>query len=194
MPLKLVLKSFFNLLSLILVSPLILLEKLYSLFSSSEKLFQTYGQVLSLIPGLVGVYLRRAFYFLTIRHCSLDCYISFGTLLTHKETEIGRGVFLGDYCEVGKVRIGENTLIGSNVDIISGKYTHHFSNPAQPIHQQGGIFKQIQVGANSWIGNSAVILANLGEHCVVGAGSVVVEDIPSGSVAVGNPAKVIRQV
>ncbi len=194
MVLKSVLKSFFNLLSLILVSPLALLEKLYSLFSSSEKLFQTYGQLLSLIPGLTGVYLRRGFYFLTIKHCSLDCYISFGTLLTHKETEIRKGVYLGDYCEIGKANLGENVLIGSNVDIISGKYTHFFSNTAQPIRQQGGAFKQIQVGADSWIGNSAVILANLGERCVIGAGSVVVEDLPSGSVAVGNPARVIRQV
>ena len=191
---KTILKWIFNLISLGIASPLALLEKLYSRFSKSEKLFQTHGQILSLVPGLAGVYLRRAYYCLTTKACSLDCYISFGTLLTHKETEIAKGVYLGDYCEVGKVKIGENVLIGSNVDIISGKYTHLFSDPSVPIHVQGGVFGQIQIGSNSWVGNSAVILANLGEQCVIGAGAVVVKDIPPRSVAVGNPARVIRQI
>jgi len=194
MMIKVILKWVFNLIALVLISPLALLEKGYSLFSKSEKLFQTHGQILSLIPGLVGVYLRRAYYFLTVKSSSLDCYISFGTLLSHKQAEISKGVYLGDYCAVGKVKIGENVLIGSNVDIISGKYTHLFSDPSLPIPSQGGIYEQIQIGANSWIGNSAVILANIGEKCVIGAGSVVVRDIPPCSVAVGNPAKVIRQI
>ena len=191
---KIILKCLFNLIALVLVLPLALLEKGYSLFSKSEKLFQTHGQILSVVPGLVGVYFRRAYYFLTVRKSSLDCYISFGTLLSHKQAEISKGVYLGDYCAVGKVKIGENVLIGSHVDIISGKHTHLFSDPSLPIHSQGGVFEQIQIGTNSWIGNSAVILANIGEQCVIGAGSVVVKEIPPRSVAVGNPARVIRQI
>lgn len=194
MKVKQLLKGVLNLLCSVLVSPLAALEKLYSLFSASESLFQTYSQVLSLVPGLAGVYLRRAFYRLTLKSCSLDCYISFGTLFTHKDTEIGKGVYVGDYCEVGKVKIGENVLIGSNVDIISGKYTHQFGNRNLPIYSQERIFQKIMIGPNSWIGNSAVVLANIGEHCVIGAGSVVVKDIPSHGLAVGNPARVIKQL
>src|SRR5574341_1152776 len=132
MVMKLILKWFFNLIALALVLPVALLEKGYSLFSKSENLFQTHGQIFSLVPGLLGVYFRRAYYFLTAKSCSLDCYISFGTLLSHKQAEISKGVYLGDYCAVGKVKIGENVLIGSNVDIISGKYTHLFSDSSLP--------------------------------------------------------------
>src|SRR4030067_1844058 len=96
MVMKIILKCLFNLLALVLFWPLALLEKGYSLFSKSEKLFQTHGQILSVVPGLVGVYFRRAYYFLTVRKSSLDCYISFGTLLSHKQAEISKGVYLGD--------------------------------------------------------------------------------------------------
>jgi acetyltransferase-like isoleucine patch superfamily enzyme len=51
-------------------------------------------------------------------------------------------------------------------------------------------FTRIRIGRNAWIGNSAVVMADVGDNGVIGAGSVVVKPIPADSVAVGNPAMV----
>ncbi len=53
----------------------------------------------------------------------------------------------------------------------------------------------MRIGAGSWLGHGALVLggANIGEHVVVGAGAVVTGDLPDYSVAVGNPARVIRR-
>ncbi|HLN31099.1 MAG TPA: hypothetical protein VK395_25385, partial [Gemmataceae bacterium] len=53
-------------------------------------------------------------------------------------------------------------------------------------------FEQVVIGTNCWIGNSTVIMADIGANCVIGAGSVVVRSLPARSIAVGNPARVVR--
>jgi acetyltransferase-like isoleucine patch superfamily enzyme len=50
----------------------------------------------------------------------------------------------------------------------------------------------VAVGRDCWIGSHTVVMADIGEGCVIGGGSVVTKPIPAWSVAVGNPAKVIR--
>ena len=60
----------------------------------------------------------------------------------------------------------------------------------QPIVQK----KEVYIGDGSWLGeNVCVIGASIGKHCVIGANSVVTKDIPDYSIAVGSPAKVIKQ-
>jgi acetyltransferase-like isoleucine patch superfamily enzyme len=90
------------------------------------------------------------------------------------------------------VAIEEDVTIGSNVDLLSGRRQHHFDDFDSPIQKQGGTLTAIRIGRNSWIGNSAVIMSDIGADCVIGAGSVVVKPIPGRSVAAGNPAYVIR--
>lgn len=89
--------------------------------------------------------------------------------------------------------IESNVLIGSNVHILSGKYAHDFSTSDTPIRLQKISRRIVGIGENSWIGNGAIIMANVGRECVVGAGSIVTKDIPDNSVAVGNPARVIKE-
>ncbi len=50
----------------------------------------------------------------------------------------------------------------------------------------------MRIDRNSWVRNSCVVIADIGENCIVGAGSVLVKPIPARSVAVGNPAQVVR--
>lgn len=50
----------------------------------------------------------------------------------------------------------------------------------------------VTVGEGSWVGSGAVLLADVGHHCVIGAGSVVTRPIPDYAIAAGVPAKVIR--
>jgi acetyltransferase-like isoleucine patch superfamily enzyme len=55
-----------------------------------------------------------------------------------------------------------------------------------------GNFEEVQIGADCWIGAAAIVMAEVGAGSTVGAGSVVVQPIPASSVAVGNPARVIK--
>jgi len=58
---------------------------------------------------------------------------------------------------------------------------------------ESGEREVITIGANCWIGSSAVIMADVGEGTTIGAGAVVTKPIPAGVVAVGVPARVIKQ-
>lgn len=85
-------------------------------------------------------------------------------------------------------------MIGSFVNILSGSRQHAFSDPEKSIQDQGGSFVEITVGEDCWIGNNSVLMADVGTRSVIGAGSVVVKEIPSYSVAVGNPCRVIKNL
>jgi acetyltransferase-like isoleucine patch superfamily enzyme len=157
-----------------------------------EAVFGGCSELLSLVPGKPGVFLRRAFYRMTLDRCATDCHIGFGTTISHPDTEIHPGVMVGSRCTVGKSVLERDATVGSNVDILSGRHQHGFGRLDVPIQGQGGCFRRVVIGRNSWVGNSAVVMADVGAHCVIGAGSVVVRPIPEGSVAAGNPAAVKR--
>jgi virginiamycin A acetyltransferase len=144
------------------------------------------------MPGKPGIFARRSFYLMTIDRCATDCHIGFGTTLSHSQVSIGPGVMIGHRCTVGNAVIGRDATIGSNVDILSGRRQHGCDRTDRPIQDQGGEFTQVRIDANCWIGNSAVVMADVGTDCVIGAGAVVVKPIPANAVAVGNPAVVKR--
>ena len=72
---------------------------------------------------------------------------------------------------------------------------HEYKNINLPAKNQGiRIVKKVIIGEGSWLGeNVCVCGASIGKHCVIGANSVVTTDIPDYSVAVGSPAKVVKQ-
>lgn len=177
----------------LIIMPAYIFYKLHGFFIKNERFFCTLSQAVSLIPGTFGNYIRLEFYKLTLKKCSKDCYIGFGTLITHRDVDIGENVFIGAKCMIGMASIGDDTLIGSNVDILSGKRQHGFQSLDLPIRQQEHIFEQVHIGSNCWIGNSAVIMSNIAEGCIIGAGSVVSYEIDAYSIAVGNPAKVVKK-
>ena len=176
----------------LLMAPVVILFKTLNAFSHGDGLFSSFSQVLCLIPGKIGCYLRVVFYRYTLSHCPLDVVISFLVLLSQQDTEIASGVYIGPQCNIGKCRIGTNTLLGSGVHVMSGKGQHAIDSLDIPIKDQGGTFEKISIGEDCWIGNAALIMANIGDKCVIGAGSVVVTDIPAYSIVGGNPAKIIK--
>ena len=91
------------------------------------------------------------------------------------------------------VIIGDDVLTANNVYISDN--LHSFEDIKTPIMQQPVRFKQsVHIGQGSWIGeNVCVIGASIGRNCIIGANSVVTRDIPDFSVAVGVPARVIKQ-
>ena len=171
-------------------APLWLLARLEEALTGGEGCFTACSELLSLFPGKLGVFVRRGFYRMTLDKLATDCSLGFGTTIAHRQVCIGRGVYVGNRCTIGRVAIEEDVTIGSNVDMLSGRHQHHFARLDQPIQQQGGSFAQLRIGRNSWIGNSSVVMADIGSDCVIGAGSVVVKEIPAGAIAAGNPAVV----
>lgn len=159
----------------------------------SDAAFQAYSQVISLLPGLSGEYLRRAFYAQVFEGCGRDFTVSFGTVFSKQGVRVGERVYIGMHCTVGHVDLGDYVTIGSNVDILSGTAQHNFDDMEIPIQDQGGSYSTIKIGVNSWIGNGSVIMANIGDNCIVGAGSVVTKPLPEKVIAAGNPARIIRE-
>lgn len=94
---------------------------------------------------------------------------------------------------IGPVHIGNHTNIAQGVTI-SG-LNHIFHDVTKTIAEQGVSTSLIQIGDDVWIGANAVILAGveIGQHCVIAAGSIVTRSVPPYSICAGNPAKIIKQ-
>jgi acetyltransferase-like isoleucine patch superfamily enzyme len=78
------------------------------------------------------------------------------------------------------------------VQILSGRRQHGRGQDGRLEGAENGVFEVIPIGSDCWIGAGAIIMAEIGEGTTIGAGSVVTRPIPAHSVAVGNPAKVIK--
>lgn len=87
------------------------------------------------------------------------------------------------------VIIGDDCMLAQNA-FVSDADWHDLYDRSAPV----GSTREVVIGANVWIGDSAIICkgVHIGENAVIGAGSVVVKDIPANAVAVGNPAAVIK--
>lgn len=119
------------------------------------------------------------------------------------ETGAGGGVTIGDDTHIqprcqfagfhSEIRIGSRVDIAPNCAFYP--YDHKIE-PGVPIRQQALSSKgPIVIGDDVWLGTGVIVLSGvtIGEGAVIGAGSVVTKDIPAGAVAVGSPAKIIKQ-
>jgi maltose O-acetyltransferase len=125
--------------------------------------------------GGESVWLQPPFY------CDYGCHIF-----------LGENVYFNFNCvvlDVCDVHIGDRTLIGPAVQIYAA--THPLDSELRKTREYG---KPVRIGSDVWIGGGAIILpgVTIGDRCVIGAGSVVTKDVPAGSLAVGNPARVVR--
>lgn len=91
----------------------------------------------------------------------------------------------------GGLEIGDGTIIGPGTMIHTA---NHETETDRPIPEQGWILGKVTIGPGVWIGMGVCILpgVTIGEGAIVGAGAVVTKDIEPWGVAVGNPAKVIK--
>ena len=94
--------------------------------------------------------------------------------------------------DVAQIRIGQDCQIGPNVQLLTP--THPID--PQPRRDKLEAAKPITLGDNVWLGGGVIVCpgVTIGDDSVIGAGSVVTRDIPAGVIAVGNPARVIREI
>ena len=110
-----------------------------------------------------------------------------------KNITLGKNVFINSGCrfqDQGGITLGDNSLIGHNVVIAT---LNHDMNP----EARGNLIPSpVKIGSRVWIGSGSIILpgVTIGDGAVIGAGSVVTKDVPENSVAVGNPARVIKSI
>lgn len=156
-----------------------------------ERWFAACAELLSLIPGRVGSVVRKAFYNATIHHCAERAYISFGVLLVRRAASVGDDVYIGPYSIIGSATIGNAVKIASRVSITSGRHQHGRETVAADPRPR---LEPVTIGDESWIGEGAIVMADVGKRCIVGAGSVVVRPVPDGAVVAGNPARPISSL
>ncbi len=129
-------------------------------------------------------------------YSSLSAGVSLGHDLDHD------AVTIGDRCLIGRgtgivgherIVIGDDVFTGHHVYITDAN--HGYEDTREPVGRQFAEARPVVIGDGSWLGHGSVVLpgVTIGRHVVVGAGSVVTDDLPDFCVAVGNPARVIRR-
>lgn len=108
---------------------------------------------------------------------------------------IGRNGFVNFNCvflDCAPIEIGDDLQMGPAVQLYTAQH------PLEPDLRRAGLeyARPIRIGNNVWIGGGAIVLpgVTIGDDSVIGAGSVVVRDVPPASVAVGNPARIVRHL
>lgn len=125
-----------------------------------------------------------------------DCYIEppFHANFGGKHVHFGNGIYSNfnlTLVDDTHIYVGDDTMFGPNVTVATAG--HPILPQLRPQYQYN---MPVHIGKNCWIGAGAIILPGItiGAYSVIGAGSVVTKDIPSGVVAVGNPCRVLREI
>lgn len=129
-------------------------------------------------------------------NASMSCYTEYGGTKLKPHLKIGDRFLAGQYLKIlcaGNIVIGNDVTFGGNVFISD---ENHGLSPLTPNYLDNDLMvKNVTIGDGVWIGEGVKILpgVNIGKKTVIGAGSVVTNDIPAYTIAVGNPCRVIKK-
>ncbi|MEZ6141163.1 MAG: acyltransferase [Zavarzinella sp.] len=192
MNLREIIKSSVRGLATIAVLPLLFMHFLKIPLLGKNRALEGTSQLMALLPGLIGQYLRRATLAWILEECHPTASIGFGTIFSRVQCKIGPNVYIGPYCSLGNVVVERDVLIATAVQIPSGGKMHGIADLTRPIREQPGEFTTVTIGRGVWIGSGAIIMADVGEETVIAAGAIVTKPIPTWVIAGGIPAKVIK--
>ena len=176
--------------ALLLVWPFVAVAWLEKHASKGEAFFTLFAQFLALVPGRPGSYLRGGYYFGTLDRCSWETHVGFGSMFTHRGGSMGTRASMGAYCVIGHARIGDEVMIGSRVSVPSGKRQHI---DAAGRLTSASRYETVTIGRQTWVGEGAIIMADVGAECIVSAGAVIINDMPDRCLVGGNPARVLKE-
>ena len=159
-----------------------LAQEALQITSEINNKYNTPEQIVVLFSKLTGTQVDKSF------RCFPPFYTDCG-----KNIKIGKNVFINACCrfqDQGGIEIGDGSLIGHNTTIAT---LNHDFNPDKRANLHPS---PVKIGKKVWIGSDCTILpgVEIGDGAVIGAGSIVTKNIPANSIAVGNPARVIKQI
>lgn len=154
--------------------------------------FPAGSQLLSLVPGQAGRFLRRAWYSRTLAGCGRNLVIDFGAAIRVPGTRIGDNCYIGVGNWIGWADIGDDFMSGPHVDMLSGASHHRFDDLKRPMRLQGGEHRCVIIGPDVWIGAHATIMADVAAHSIVASGAVVTKLHGEWEILAGVPARRIR--
>jgi acetyltransferase-like isoleucine patch superfamily enzyme len=174
------------------VLPALASYHLRTLVVGRDRALEGSSQAFSLVPGIVGQYLRRAFLGRVLAQCDWTVTVEFGTQFSTAGARLESDVYIGPGCHIGLAHLQRGVLIGAGVHIPSGGHIHGTEDPCRPIREQEGHRTMVTIGSGSWVGSRSVIMADVGRNTVIGAGSVVTRAVPDAVIAAGVPVRVLR--
>jgi len=187
------LKALANIVALVLMFPLAATCWLETAVApESERAFNFWTHLLALFPGHPGEFVRRGFYRLTLEHCSATAAIAFGAFFSHRSSRVDEDVYVGPYSVIGSAHLGVGCLIGTRVSLLSGSAQHVLGEDDR--WHRDAVLQRIKIGAHVWIGEGALVMADVGECTLVAAGAVVSSPVAPRVVVAGNPARFVRPV
>lgn len=153
--------------------------------------FRTVGELLSIVPGPLGILVRRAWYERTLASCGRHIRVMFGSVIHNPATRVGDDCAFGEGNRVGLADIGSNFMSAYNVCVVSGRHAHGFDRSGVPIALQSFNPERVTVGEDVWAGAGATIGADVAAHSVVGMGCVITATFPEWSILAGVPGRPI---
>lgn len=170
------------------VMPLVLIARL-----SPKVGFRMASELLSIVPYAFGETARYSFYRRTLAGCGKNVFIGFGTVFYYPQVSIGNNVIIGMYNTIHHCDFGNDSMTAEGCRFLSGASYHHFDRTDLPMNRQGGKLKRIRVGDDVWVGSNCVVMDEVGDGSIVGAGAVVTRPVDPYSICAGNPARLLRK-
>jgi hypothetical protein len=180
-------------LALVCIFPSWLSYQVRSRLVGADRALHASSQAWSLVPGLAGQYLRRAFLWAVLDRCAWSVTVEFGTIFSKVDSRLEDNVYIGPYCLIGSAHLERDVLLAAGVHVPSGPETHGSADSSRSIRDQPGRLRTVRIGAGSWVGSAAVVMADVGRHSIVAAGAVVTSPVPDFVVAGGVPARVLKE-
>ncbi|MGN9135088.1 acyltransferase [Clostridium sp. HCP1S3_B4] len=152
-----------------------------------------------IVIGSENIFLGDFFY--AEDNLRLQAWKSYGNQSFNPLIKIGKHVSMMENCQISccnKILIGDGCLFGANVFITDNFHGNNSmeQNNILPINRPLEVKGSVCIGKNVWIGRNVCIMPGvaIGDGAIIGSNAVVTHDIPEKSVAVGVPAKVIKQI
>lgn len=167
--------------------------KLFFFLNIYSWLYSLLFFILELLPSFLRLFIFKLF----LKKLGKNSFIDYKTYIRYPaKVSIGSRVGINRGCSLiagfnakeAEIVIGDNVAVGPNVTLLAAGHDHS----KLELPDTGA---RIMINNHCWIGGNSIILpgVELGEGCVIGAGSVVTKSIPPYSIAAGNPAKVISK-
>ena len=152
--------------------------------------FRSISELLALIPGTVGMKVRRFWYKRTLSVCGVNLFVDWMAVIRCQKTMIGDDVYIGPHSWIGHCWIGNQVQLSGPTYVLSGMHTHG-TDRDRPIMEQPVQLSSVRIGHDCWTGCNSVIGSHLATGTVVGAGAVVTEPTAPYTIVGGVPARKI---